>query len=593
MYGVVGSMEPAGIGLAAVATVELCLKYGLISQYRRIREINLASRYGPRLCERYRNFRDAETGFAERLLILENRWIKIEVQVNFLHNVWSALPGHLQVHFNSILSIINGKLVQANEFLNQAIQKEDQQKEHTLAVVTKGKLRRAAFAITLRNSIDTTIRELDRWQQNLLDPNWYQLVLVPGLQVQQQAKETCIDDEVAERTLADLRFLLSKKDEDKKLSTDVFLPYNTVELIASGVEYSKASLGIQKDSKEVILLDRIQIPSGTNWDQSVSDVFRLVKFFSSVDPELFGFLRCRGALKDADHCDLIFSFPKDQDDPTSLRTLLIRANDTYPLNARVNIAQTLARSVMFLHDCQFVHKSLRPENIICFATQGESPDKPYMIGLDRFRYIDARSKRLSDDLWYKDIYRHPKRQGIRPEEDYIMQHDIYSLGVCLLEIGLWRSFQKWEEGSDTPSINEDLLQKKDFAIKAPRKRAFEVKKHLIKLAEQRLPGTMGRIYTSTVISCLTCLDPGNTDFGDQDELYDESGILVGVRYVEKVRTILTIHGVGLNICRFLCNCFRLLFRIPCENLTARTKRGSRISGPKKKWCGLWMILEKM
>ncbi|KAL8932238.1 MAG: hypothetical protein Q9216_006917 [Gyalolechia sp. 2 TL-2023] len=509
-------MDPAGLGLAAVATVELCLKYG------------------PRLCEKYRNFRDAETGFAERLLILENRWIKIEVQVKFLHSVWSALPGDLQVHFNSILSIINGKLVQANDFLGQAIDNEDQQHEHALAVMKKGRLRRAAFAITLRKSIDTTIHELDQWQQNLLDPNWYQLVLVPGLQVQQQAKEDCIDDEVSERTLADLRLLLSKKDQGNDLTTDVFLPYDTVEQMACGIEHSKVSLAMDNESKEVVLLDRVQIPAGTNRDQSVSDVYRLVRFFSSIEPELFGFLRCRGALKDAEHCDLIFSFPKDQDDPTSLRALLLRADDTYPLNARVNIAQTLARSVMFLHDCQFVHKSLRPENIVCFATQGEWPDKPYMIGLDRFRLIDARSMRLSDDLWYKDMYRHPSRQGIRPEQDYVMQHDIYSLGVCLLEIGLWKSFQRWDENSDIPSVNEDLLVKNDFAIKAPRKRAFEVKKQLIRLAEQRLPGTMGRIYTSTVISCLTCLDPGNTDFGDQDELYDESGILVGVRYVEKI-----------------------------------------------------------
>ena len=29
-----------------------------------------------------------------------------------------------------------------------------------------------------------------------------------------------------------------------------------------------------------------------------------------------------------------------------------------------------------------------------------------------------------------------ERQGVHPEEQLVMQHDIYSLGVCLLEIGL-------------------------------------------------------------------------------------------------------------------------------------------------------------
>ncbi|KAL9600676.1 MAG: hypothetical protein Q9219_003006 [cf. Caloplaca sp. 3 TL-2023] len=552
-------MESAGLGLTALATVELCLKYGPNPQSPISGQLTETSshRYGPRLCDKYRTFRNAETGFAERLLIFENRWLKVEAQVKFLRKVWEDLPARFQVNFNSILAVINSKLVQANQLLNQTLSREDQRDGNALAVMTKDRFRRAAFTATLQKSIDTTIRDLDQWQQNLLDPTWYQLVLVPGLHVEQQAKETCIDDEVSERTLADLRFLLSKKHESENSAKDVFLSYDAVEKLSSGVEFSKASLGIDKESKEVVLLDRVQIPAGTNRDQSISDVYNLVKFFSSVEPEVFGFLRCRGALKDAEHCDLVFSFPKGQDDPTSLRALLVRENDTYPLNARLNIAQTLARSVMFLHDCQFVHKSLRPENIICFATQREWPDTPYMIGLDRFRLIDARSKRLSDDLWYKDIYRHPNRQGIRPEKDYIMQHDIYSLGVCLLEIGLWRSFQKWEDDSDEPRVNEDLLVKKDFAIKDPRKRAFEVKKQVIRLAEQRLPGSMGRIYTSIVLSCLTCLDAGNTDFGSQDELDDESGILVGVGYVEKVkysipiaRLLLTQAGTYGNIVHF-------------------------------------------
>ncbi|KAL8733231.1 MAG: hypothetical protein Q9166_002248 [cf. Caloplaca sp. 2 TL-2023] len=509
-------MEAAGVGLAIVGTAEVCLNYG------------------KRLCATYRTYRDAETGFAERLLILENRWLKVEVQLKFLHDVWSALPGRFQVHFNSILTVINTKLIAANDLCNRTIEKQDQQQDFLHALMTKGKLRRGAFAITLKSQLDATIHDVDQWQQNLLDPTWYQLVLVPGLQIQQVADKSCKDSNNAEHTLAGLRYLLSNKDKVDAPTTDVFLPYDSVEPTVSGVEYSKATLGIDRKSRDIVLLDRIQIPAGTDPEQSVSDVYHLVKFFSSIDPELFGFLRCRGALKDDKHCDLVFCFPKKHDDPKSLRGLLVEADKTYPLNARLNIAQMLARSCMFLHDCQFVHKSLRPENIVCFATQGQYPDKPYMIGLDRFRLIDARSRRMSDDLWYKDVYRHPSRQGIRPESDYIMQHDIYSLGVCLLEIGLWRSFLSWEDDSESPIPNEEYISKKNLAIKDPRKRALEVKKGLIRLAEQRLPGSMGRIYASTVIACLTCLDPGNTNFGDQEELHEESGILVGLRFVEKI-----------------------------------------------------------
>lgn len=45
---------------------------------------------------------------------------------------------------------------------------------------------------------------------------------------------------------------------------------------------------------------------------------------------------------------------------------------------------------------------------------------------------------------------------------------------------------------------------------------------------------MGKIYTNIVISCLTCLDKNNEAFGDEREFEDEDGILVGVRYIEKV-----------------------------------------------------------
>jgi hypothetical protein len=74
------------------------------------------------------------------------------------------------------------------------------------------------------------------------------------------------------------------------------------------------------------------------------------------------------------------------------------------------------------------------------------------------------------------------------------------------------------------------LKEKDI-----RRRAFQIKRKLVALAEAQLPGRMGRVYTSIVVSCLTCLDPGNQGFGDENEFMDEDGIQVGVRYIEKVK----------------------------------------------------------
>ena len=62
----------------------------------------------------------------------------------------------------------------------------------------------------------------------------------------------------------------------------------------------------------------------------------------------------------------------------------------------------------------------------------------------------------------------------------------------------------------------------------------QFQERLVAIAEAQLPNRMGRVYTNVVISCLNCLEPQNQGFGDQSEFMDADGILVGVRYIEKV-----------------------------------------------------------
>lgn len=112
-----------------------------------------------------------------------------------------------------------------------------------------------------------------------------------------------------------------------------------------------------------------------------------------------------------------------------------------------------------------------------------------------------------------------------------MQHDVYSLGVCLLEIGLWTSFITYDMGS-TPKLDTKVL-KIDEAQGSLSGQAL--KNGLLKLARAELPSSMGSVYAEIVANCLTCLDEENDDFGDRSELEDEDGILIGLRYIEKVR----------------------------------------------------------
>lgn len=113
-----------------------------------------------------------------------------------------------------------------------------------------------------------------------------------------------------------------------------------------------------------------------------------------------------------------------------------------------------------------------------------------------------------------------------------MQHDIYSLGVCLLELALWQSFVRYNDDAVSPweelDISEAMLDKDR------RRAAFAVKRGLVAMAEDRLPSLIGGRYTRLTVACLNCLNGSNDNtFGTQSELMDKDGIIVGVRYIEK------------------------------------------------------------
>lgn len=137
----------------------------------------------------------------------------------------------------------------------------------------------------------------------------------------------------------------------------------------------------------------------------------------------------------------------------------------------------------------------------------------------------GRTLRSGDSDREKNLYRHPHRQGLNPEENYTMQHDIYSLGVCLLEIGMWKSFVSYANNS--AKLSNDLSG-------AEFDKPVLMKENLVALAKRDLPTRMGERYEEIVVNCLTCLDEENEDFGNQSEFEDVDGVLVGVRYIEKV-----------------------------------------------------------
>ena len=179
-----------------------------------------------------------------------------------------------------------------------------------------------------------------------------------------------------------------------------------------------------------------------------------------------------------------------------------------------------------------MHKNIRPENILIFEKEASLSKVACLVGFEKFRVADSDTYLVGDSLPEREIYRHPSRQGNNPEREYVMQHDIYSLGVCLLEIGLWKSFvqQNESQGGFLPHTELDIGQY--LALSDTRMKAFSIKKRLMSVAEKQLPIYAGDKLTQIVFNCLGCLD--DPDSWNKSEYNGSKDINVGVQFIENV-----------------------------------------------------------
>ena len=310
------------------------------------------------------------------------------------------------------------------------------------------------------------------------------------------------------------------------------------------------------ERNQEVIIDLIRPDARVKPESIIQGIRDLARVLARVDTMTFGLMSCLGvvkifATKDGENdpallgFDLVFLNPLPFQAPHSLRYILLSDISRVPLNNWFDLARQLARSVFFIHTAKFVHKNIRPETILCFQDGcSNNLGKPFLVGFEKFRLDKSATHQFGDDAWERNLYRHPQRQGLHPEESYVMQHDIYSLGVVLLEIGLRTSFvdfrndQKYSpsESCATSLLEPNVQDSTGDEIETTPCYTPGIKENLIQLAESELPSSMGFKFTQVVISCLTCLDNDNEYFGDV-ELQDKDGILVGVRYIEKVEPL--------------------------------------------------------
>ncbi|KAK1758923.1 hypothetical protein QBC47DRAFT_96883 [Echria macrotheca] len=521
--------------------------------------------YGKELTQAYQAFRDAGDEIKDKILIIEAVWHRSSIQIQFARRIFSTVPAeYCRVHLDAF-ETLKAKLATAVNKL-ESVAAPFSKDSRTGIVI--GKLK---YAI-IRDSLDAAISDLERWQR-VFDPTWFLLLRIGDKLIDSELTPKVVlpsnppsQPPATPTPLLTARNLRGALSSGSPVEVHVSLPENGLDWeTAVPIPYSSSTRIIQRaGSTKFFVVDTIVCDSHLNIASARTDAESLAKKLRHIDPSVFGLLACHGIIKRKDKSsgrlsfiDLIFRPPAGPAETKlyrayTLRERLMQPRGLISLTQVLDIARKLASAVSFIHTCEFVHKNIRPEAIVFFGNpDDECGDlgSAYILGFDSFRNINFQTMRKGDVAWHRNLYRHPQRQGVRANEAYVMQHDVYSLGVCLLELGLWESFVSYrKEGMEGQTVvpNESMTQLLGDVVSGdggevesalPPPSGVRAKERLVHLARTRLPVKMGDRYTAVVVTCLTCLDEDNVDFfGDagEDTMQDKDGVLVGARFIEKV-----------------------------------------------------------
>ena len=377
------------------------------------------------------------------LLMLENHWIKMKRQIEFLNSVWNDLDGELQVNQLHVLTVLQGKLQTAISIANSL--HADGKEGGTMKQLMRKKsdVRRAKYAILGKERLRKAIEALKDWS-SMFDPSWFLMTSIRNSKFDELLTQQSSIHSGPLSELKSLRDAVNTDNASDGTDKSMFISSNDLSLERISIRFSSSQVAKdQHEGRIAYITDHMVLHPQADIQATTKDVRKLARTLCRIDPLTFGLLRCEGVIKQLSPAvkafEFIFSIPQGFGAPQSLRTLLLSRSQEHPLNERFEVAKQLANSVMFVHNAQFVHKNISPETVLLLKNNSSSLGMPFLVGFEKFRLADGRTYHIGDSLWQQNLYRHPTRQGLRPIEDYRMQHDIYSLGVCLLEIGMWSS----------------------------------------------------------------------------------------------------------------------------------------------------------
>ncbi|WEW59273.1 hypothetical protein PRK78_004742 [Emydomyces testavorans] len=286
--------------------------------------------------------------------------------------------------------------------------------------------------------------------------------------------------------------------DQKHLPKDLNTPWESVKdtkTLASG-----KIVGVFEKSS--VLVETLTFPLDS--DGNLSDILeerfsKIVRLLSSQSDPDFRVLRCLR------YCNQIsatsgqlrlLSHISDSNATPTIRTLAGLYRGTKPdqrpsLGLRFRMCHQLAESLFLLHSVNWVHRALRSENVLVIFPN-EDLDRAALqraeiriCGFQAARPAADSSLGPYDNQLAMNVYRHPKRWGT-PRETFTQVHDVYSLGVIFLEIGLWERA-------------EDMIS----SLKPDQRLPEKVSQHLLRHTNERLAHRCGDVFANAVRRCLT------------------------------------------------------------------------------------------
>jgi serine/threonine protein kinase len=257
------------------------------------------------------------------------------------------------------------------------------------------------------------------------------------------------------------------------------------EFVQSIEDFEEHSLATVKKPDEIserrVLVEWIKY--GTHWEGPVSQemivrVEAIAELLNSpTKPDGFRVLHCSAFFHDPSRFGfgLVYEFPWSLSlrpqilNPRSLANIIDRTQnfrERPSLGDRFKVAYDLAVSVLEFHKVGWMHKSISAYNVVFFTVKGskavEWMETAYIIGFNHSRpnepaaFTEGPATEPKSRKYHNPKYS-KKGQRFRQEFDY------YSLGIVLLEIGIWKILEDIISGwniSSSIDLQEKLLEKR-------------------------------------------------------------------------------------------------------------------------------------